>query len=385
MTFPPDQARAPTAAGSASRSEDKPLEKTLDLKALAAVDRDGRVEVAHLHDQTLDAFDQTLRIIGDGAGGYVCETFDERQLAARMESAPEDGELRKLYVFAEILGGYETVNDLTRSNSPQRILSLKYGNRVLHRPLAPDEVRRLTEYYAELKRAIESARDYYRHTGLTGLSLEETHELFSLVQTARDKTKEVTEILGKNLILQIGQAVERLYEIRQAILRVERTVSGIFLVDNEVMFIPTAELIEIIDAIFTGVGNPYLADNIDGVLLLAARNLIIEVVSFYSYYGKHQIYQLFKQGRAVERHRITLRIRHEIRNILYRCKANNKLVLTRIMAKEEEQLDLSIEAIQREAEREALEAVIRIMPVELPPPPPRKRGWLQRVFGWFGV
>ena len=121
------------------------------------------------------------------------------------------------------------------------------------------------------------------------------------------------------------------------------------------------------------------------MLLLAARNLIIEVVSFYSYYGKHQIYQLFKQGRTVERHRITLRIRHEIRNILYRCKANNKLVLTRIMAKEEEQLDLSIEAIQREAEREALEAVIRIMPVELPPPPPRKRGWLQRIFGWFGV
>ena len=37
-------------------------------------------------------------------------------------------------------------------------------------------------------------------------------------------------------------------------------------------------------------GNPFVAEHIDGLLLLAARNLLIEAVSFYSYYGKQQIY-----------------------------------------------------------------------------------------------
>jgi len=150
------------------------------------------------------------------------------------------------------------------------------------------------------------------------------------------------------------------------------------------MYIPEEELAASINMIFRGVGNPHLVNNIDGVLLLAARNVLIEVVSFYAYYGKHQIYQLFKVNSAVDRQRVTLRIRNEIRKILRACKEDNKLVLTRVMAKEEEQLDMSIEAIMREAEKSAVEAVIRIMPAEAPPPAPRRKKWYQRLFGWLG-
>ena len=183
----------------------------------------------------------------------------------------------------------------------------------------------------------------------------------------------------------IERAVQRLNELRLKAMAVEHSVSGVFLVEDEVMYIPEEELVESIATIFRGVGNPYLANNIDGVTLLAARNMLIEVVSFYSYYGKHQIYQLFKHGSTVDKQRVTLRIRNEVRKILRACKEDNKLVLTRIMSKEEEQLDLSIEAIQQEAEKEAVDAVIRIIPPEAPPPPPPKRGWLQRIMGWLGA
>ena len=186
-------------------------------------------------------------------------------------------------------------------------------------------------------------------------------------------------------MLQIEHSVGRLSEYRRKILNVERTVDGIFLVDNEVMFIAATDLTKLINAIFKGVGNPYLAGNIDGVMLLAARNLLIEVVSFYSYYGKHQIYQLFLHDRAMDRQRVTMRIRNEVRKILNACKEDNKLVLTRIMAQEEERLDLSIEAIQREAERQAVDAVVNILPLEAPPPPPeQKQSWVKRFFGWLG-
>ncbi len=211
------------------------------------------------------------------------------------------------------------------------------------------------------------------------------NELYALVMEAKGKTKRVTEILGQDLMLQIEHAVGRLSEYRRKILSVERTVDGIFLVDDEVMFIAATELTKLINAIFKGVGNPYLAENIDGVMLLAARNLLIEVVSFYSYYGKHQIYQLFVHDRAADRQRVTMRIRNEVRKILNACKEDNKLVLTRIMEQEEERLDLSIEAIQREAEQQAVDAVVNILPVEEPrPPEEKKKGWMKRLFGWLG-
>jgi hypothetical protein len=365
-------------------AESETYQKTLDIYALAELERGDRVAVEPIPQDTMEVFEQTLDIIKEEGGQAPGAELDPERLARRLEEAPGDSDLRKVFLFAEVLGSYDAVNDLTRKDSPYYRLSLKYGQTVLHRVLEEKEGRYLEEYHDGLKKAIANARDYYRNTGLRGLTVEEMQELYTLVMSARDKAKEITEILGRNLILQIEQAVARLNAIREQSLHVDRTVDGIFLVDDEVMFIGSGELRELIDTVFKGVGNPYLAGNIDGVLLLAARNLLIDVVSFYSYYGKHQIYQLFAQGRAVDRQRVTMRIRNEVRKILNACKQDNKLVLTRIMQKEEEKLDLSIEAIQREAEEEAVDAVVKIMPSGNPTPPPEKKGWFRRLLDWLG-
>lgn len=362
-------------------------EKTLDIYELAALERGARVHVQAIPDITLEVFEQTLDFITQESGAQEGSgAVSTERLARKLEEAPDDSELRKGFIFAEILGGYDAVNDLTRHDSPAYRLSLRYGEAMLSCPLGGREQHHLEEYHDALKGAVQNARDYYQKTGLQGLTVDEMQELYALVMGARDKTKEVAEILGQNLILRVEQAVARLHHIREKILHVEQSLDGIFLVDDEVLFIATTELREIVDDIFRGVGNPYLAGNIDGVLLLAARNLLIEVVSFYSYYGKHQIYQLFAHDRSVDRRHVTMRIRSEIRKILNACKEDNKLVLTRIMEDEAENLDLSIEAIQCEAEKEAVDAVVKILPmVESASPSVKKEGWVKRLFGWLGL
>jgi len=120
------------------------------------------------------------------------------------------------------------------------------------------------------------------------------------------------------------------------------------------------------------------------VLLLAARNLLIDVVSFYSYYGKNQIYSVLQRGGSnVSSQAITARIRHEIRRLFDACKQDNRLVLTRVMSDAQREFEISVEAIQSEAEFFAVEAVkLLIPPGESAPPPPR-RSLLRRLFGWL--
>jgi hypothetical protein len=166
---------------------------------------------------------------------------------------------------------------------------------------------------------------------------------------------------------------------------VEKSIDGIFLVDSEVMFIPGNEIIGIVNTLFDAVGNAHLSKNVDGVMLLAARNLLIEVVSFFSYYGKNQIYSaLRKSGSTVSTQLITRRIRFEIQKLFEACKKNNRLVLTRVMKDAEREFEISVEAIQHEAEDHAVEAVRLLIPEEeaLPPPPP-KRGLFRRFLRWL--
>ena len=156
------------------------------------------------------------------------------------------------------------------------------------------------------------------------------------------------------------------------------------MVDSEVLFIPTLDLINCVNIIFSAVGNPYLAENVDGVLLLAARNLLIEAVSFYSYYGKERIYNLVNHQSTVSNAVITHHIRKEIHTLFKACEADNKLVLKRIMQDAEKQFEISVEAIQMEAESNAVAVVREMIPekdtMELPEP---KKGLIGRMMSWF--
>jgi len=176
------------------------------------------------------------------------------------------------------------------------------------------------------------------------------------------------------VIHEIENSVTFSHELREKIRAVEKSVTGIFLVDSEVMFIPTYELIGCVETMFKAVGNPYVANNVDGVLLLAARNLLLDVISFYSYYGKQQIYNLFVKGGApVKAQVITMHIRHKIRRLFKAVGADNKLVLTRVMKDAQREFELSVEAIQQEAELLAVEQVRIFMPREEPAGKPERK------------
>ena len=106
--------------------------------------------------------------------------------------------------------------------------------------------------------------------------------------------------------------------------------------------------------------------------------------AFFSYYGKHQIYNLFQKGGSSNTiTAISFRIRGEIRKLFEACKKDNKLVLTRVMADTEREFDLSVAAIQKEAEENAIDAVRRIIPPDPPPPVNLKRGWVRRLVRFF--
>ena len=288
------------------------------------------------------------------------------------------------YLLAEAVGGYEALHDLLNVYSPGIALIRKYAARVQGRALAEREVAALEQYQSQIRRALEKAHRYLANRSLARFSVEEIQELHDLLTMAAKRDKELTRVLGAHLIHEVEHAIAHLHELTVKIHSVEQTISGIFLVNSEVMFIPTSELIKTVNSIFQAVGNPYLARHIDGVLLLAARNLLIQVVAFSSYYGKHQIYNLFqKGGSATSIAALSFRIRSEIRKLFAACMKNNKLVLTRVMEHTAREFEISVEAIQREAEVSAIEAVRRIIPPEVPKPVPVKRGWFKRLLGWL--
>ena len=163
-----------------------------------------------------------------------------------------------------------------------------------------------------------------------------------------------------------------------------KSIDGIFLVDSEVLFIPTLDLVKCVDTIFAAIGNPFVAEHIDGILLLAARNLLIETVSFYSYYGKQQIYNVFRRRQStISGWLIAHHVRLEIRKLFTACQTDNKLVLTRIMDNVAREFEISVETIQEEAERSAVQAVNLLIPPEPVPGPPAKTGLLERLASWL--
>jgi hypothetical protein len=303
--------------------------------------------------------------------------------ALSLEFVPDTEVLRERFLLAEAVGGYQTLHDLLNVHSRGLALIRRYEEKVHEGALSAVQVATLEHYQAQMRLALERANGYLARQTLEQFSRGEIHELHDLLTMAATRDKQLTRVLGAHLIHEIEAALHRLNELTLKIQSVEQSLTGIFLVDSEVMFIPTNELIKTVNTIFSAVGNPYLSRNIDGVMLLAARNLLIQVVGFYSYYGKHQIYNLFQRGGAsTSITAVTLRIRREIRKLFEACQKDNKLVLTRVMENSAREFDLSVEAIQHEAEEIAIAAVRRIIP---PPPvaPVSKRTWWRRVRAWF--
>ncbi len=355
---------------------------TLDLAELAQVNHGDRVNIGAINNRTQELFDRTLKLANNDQTQAPIQAPPEQDAN---EFIPQDIDLRSRFYFAEALGGYEILNDVINVYSAGRRLCDSYGAKVATSSLKRDEVIQLEEYHNQLHEAMHHAHEYLHTQGVSSFSDQELQELNELLISARTHAENVTRILGTHYIHRVEDAVQTLHIYHKKMRSVEKSISGIFMVDKEVLFIPGDDLIDCVNAIFKGVGNPYLADNIDGMMLLAARNLLIEVVSFYSYYGKEQVYRLFTRGSAqVNPKLITIRIRHEINKLFQAFQESNKLVLTRVMRNAEREFELSVEAIQVEAEMSAVDAVVRMMPTPEPKPPAEvKKGLFKRLLSWL--
>ena len=296
-------------------SEEQTWERTIDLADLARVNRGDRVQVEKLEDKTQGLFSRTINLLEVGRGRVPVQHTPSSRAHPEERYVPENEALRKVYLFAEALGGYEALNDLSSKYSPGQTLSRRMGKRAQTRALRPEEVRIVEEYHQQVTDS-KNANRYLLANKLEDFSHDELYELYEMLKLAKARSEEMSEILGIHLIHEIEFAVQQLHDLREKIRGVDKTLSGIFLVESEVMFIPTYDLIRYVGSIFKAVGNPYVANNVDGVLLLAGRNLLIDVISFYSYYGKQQIYNAFAgRGGASKAPVIAMHIRHEIRNL----------------------------------------------------------------------
>ena len=356
------------------------FEITLDLAVLAQVSRGDRVEVENLADRTLELFQRTLPIVDDQSEDSA-NALPEPQDPNRF--VPEHRDLRQRFLFAETLGSYSTLHDLLDGYSPAYRLSMDYDDKARIERLNDFEVSALEEYRDQIHNALLHANEYLLANASAGYTSEELQQLNEILLEARIRFESVTAILGMHLIYEIEMSVRQLYAFQENIRTVKRSIDGIFLVDSEVMFMPTNDLVRIVNNLFKAVGNPFVAEHIDGIMLLAARNLLIYAVSFYSYYGKQQIYTVFKRNNAtVNRSVITHHIRSEIKKLFRACTTENRLVLKRVMNDAEREFEISVDSIHAEAERSAVAVVNQLIP-EPPVPPPPPKTLLQRISHWL--
>ena len=359
------------------------FEVTIDLAFLAQVNRGDRIEIDVQGDKTLELFSKTLNIVDERADDRDENEPSQHQLDPG-RYMPEHGDLRKRFIFAETLGSYSTLHDLLDQYSPAYRMSQTFKGKVGQGRLTEAQIIELENYREQIHEALIHANQYLLENISAEYTADELHDLNGILNEAKERFEIVTAILGVQLIRDIEAAVRQLYTFQEKMRTVQRSIDGIFLVDSEVMFIPTNDLVKIVNDLFKAVGNPFVAENIDGMLLLAARNLLIEAVSFHSYYGREQIYRVFRRGQStLSRSAITHQIRGEIKKLFRACASKNRLVLKRMMANAEREFEISIEAIQLAAEENAIAAVNILIPDAPPPPPPPPPSFMKRVRTWL--
>lgn len=356
-------------------------DRTLDLAALAGVARGDRVIVDFGADRTQELFERTLQVVADHTDDSAPIDGQQSGLVEHLRRClPDSADLRQRFLFAETIGGYATLHDLLNGHSPAMQLFNAIDDTIPATRLSDRQVALLEAYRQQVEDALAHASRYLAENFAQSYTADELLELNEVLHEARDRFDRVNELLGINLIRQVEHAVLRLDAMSAKIRSVQTASDGTFLVDSEVMFLPTNELIGIVNVLFNAIGNPYVARHVDGLLLLAARNLLISVVSFYAYYGRQQIYNVVKKNKTTfSRAAITHYIRMEIRELFKACKAENRLVLRRVMANAERQFEISVDSLRVEAEATAMNVVDQLLPANVPPSPPVQKTLLQRI------
>lgn len=306
------------------------VERTLDLAAFAGIGRDDKIEIRAPTGRAFELFERTLEFIEQNSVAPGDVTL-EKGLPGT-DFLPQEEDLRARFKFAQALGSYATLNRLIDRYAPAYRLSINVRSSEL--PKIPRrEIRMLEDYENQIQEALEHAGSYLSKNSTTGFTLDEVQELNEILIEAKDCFKSIETVVGMWLIHDVERSVQKLYTFHEKTQTVQRTVNGIFLVESEILFMLASDLIDTVETIFKAIGNPFVVDHIDGTVLLAARNLLVQAASFYSYYGREQIYRIFENGQGRGgRTQIAGCIKDEIRKLFIACKADNKLVLTRMMS-----------------------------------------------------
>ena len=157
-------------------SEEQTWERTIDLADLARVNRGDRVQVEKLEDKTQGLFSRTINLLEVGRGRVPVQHTPSSRAHPEERYVPENEALRKVYLFAEALGGYEALNDLSSKYSPGQTLSRRMGKRAQTRALRPEEVRIVEEYHQQVTDSLKNANRYLLANKLEDFSHDELWE-----------------------------------------------------------------------------------------------------------------------------------------------------------------------------------------------------------------
>ena len=370
------------AAHDASDLTERGYAPTINLSELAGIAEGDQIRISGPGNKTQELFETTLDLVG-----HIAASDQQTPAAAKnpqVRFIPQMADLRARFKFADVLGSYATLNALLDRFAPVAALAKAELDPTTAAELTSHEVSQLRNYRNEIELALKHAHGRLKEYDIKEFDSTELGELSEILNEARTRYQAIENLLGARLIHDVEKSVEQLHEFHQKIAGVQRTISGIFLVDSEIMFVPSARLVEIVDTIFCAIGDPYVADHIDGTLLLAARNLLIQVVSFYAYYGREQIYRIFETRSGKEsRRRVASMVSNEIKQLFSACKTDNRLILTRVMSNTEREFEVSIEAIEREACHRAIMEVEKLAPPKKVAVEVKKKSILSRLSDWL--
>lgn len=357
-----------------------PAERTINLAAMAGISPGDRVVLQPSPDKTAELFDHTIDLLQRSNRHDVVSG----PAKPRTGFIPQEEDLRSRFKLAEVLGSYATLNTLLDRYAPAFALTQSITGTASVAHLSQREIAMLEDYRAQIHLALQHASGQIEAIKVADFTLDELQELNTVLSEAKARHRALETVIGMRLIYDVEQAVDALYSLCEKISSVQRSITGVFFINSEIMFVPSASLVKIVDEIFRAIGNPFVVENIDGTLLLAARNMLIQVMSFYAYYGREQIYRLIGTDHGKNaKLRVAGQIKGEIRALFNACKANNKLVLTRVMENTEREFELSVEALQIEAANRAIAEVQALVPPKPVKPKAAPTGFLHRLSRWL--
>jgi len=207
---------------------------TLDLTELAGIGRNDKVRLQNFAHRTYELFDRTLKIIETVE---VTPAAHERP-AAGMRFIPQEKDLRSRFKFAEALGSYSTLNSLLDRYAPAYQLTRAIDEPSLIAEISPREIRILEEYRDQIESALHHVSEHLYEYSVSEFSADELQELNDILHEARDRLHVSETVIGMRLIHDVEQSLQALHQIYGKIQPVQGTISGVFIVDSEIMFMP---------------------------------------------------------------------------------------------------------------------------------------------------